>query len=75
MTKQIMKLSVPYNGTWKIIRDDKDIIHQYHVYYETYEHRKLMQKYTCVLDCLRFVTQQVSGHEWIMTERKVERIR
>lgn len=74
MTRQIMKLNVPYNGTWKVIMDDSDRFNQFRVYRETNGHKKLMEKYGDIASCLHFITQQLTGHVWYMSDQKVESV-
>lgn len=74
MKKQIMKLDIPYNGTWRIIQNDKEQSNKFCVYYEANGHRKLIQKYGDIASCLHCVAQQTTGHEWRMTDRKVDRL-
>lgn len=74
MTKQIMKLDIPHNGTWKIVRDDNRKCNQFSVYYIRDGHRRLIERYGDLTSCLHCVTQQLTGHEWRMTDRKVERL-
>ena len=74
MTKQIMKLDIPYNGTWKVIHDDNRKCNQFSVYYIRDGHRRLIERYGDLTSCLHCVTQQLTGHEWRMTDRKVERL-
>lgn len=33
MTKQIMSLTIPHNGTWKVIHDDSERFNQFKVFY------------------------------------------
>lgn len=73
MTRQIMKLNVPHNDTWKVIMDDSDKFNQFRVYRETNGHKKLMEKYGDIASCLHFITQQMTGHVWYMSDQKVER--
>lgn len=74
MTKQIMKLMIPHNGTWKIIQDDSDRYNPYRVYRISNEHRKLISKYGDLASCLHCITQQITGYIWIRTGEKVERL-
>ena len=74
MTKQIMKLEIPYNGTWRIIRDDSDKYNPYRIYRETNGHRKLIDKYGDIASCLHCITQQITGHIWYMSNETVDRI-
>lgn len=82
MKKQIMSLTVPHNGTWKIIYDNSEKYNQFKVYYVwneltdhgVYKRMKLIQKYGDITSCLHCVTQQLTGHEWQMTDRKVDRL-
>lgn len=73
MTKQLMKLSIPYNGTWRIIQNDAERFNQFIVYHEHDGHRKLLQKYADMASCLHYIAQQLTGFEWQRTNRKVER--
>ena len=74
MTKQLMKMTIPYNGTWRIIQDNASYYNQFSVYYESNGHKKLLQRYGDMASCLHFITQQLTGHEWYMSDRKVERV-
>lgn len=74
MTKQLMKLTIPQNGTWKIVMNDAERFNRFCVYYESAGHRRLLEKYGDMASCLHFITQQLTGHEWRMTDQKVERI-
>lgn len=82
MTKQIMSLTIPHNGTWKVIQDDSERFNPYKVYYVRNvptdlgirKRKKLIEKYGDIASCLHCVTQQLTGHEWRMTEYKVDRL-
>jgi hypothetical protein len=74
MTKQIMKLTTPHNGTWKIIQDDSDRYNPYRVYRIHDGHKKLISKYGDLASCLHCITQQITGHIWKSTREKVERL-
>lgn len=74
MTKQIMSLTIPYNGTWKIINNTSDRSNPFRVYRIDNGHRKLIVKYADIASCLHCITQQLTGHEWRMTENEVERL-
>lgn len=74
MTRQIMKLSIPYNGTWKVIMDDSEKNNKFKVYRIADGHTKLIQKYGDIASCLHCITQQLTGHEWYMSDRKVDRL-
>lgn len=82
MTKQIMSLTIPHNGTWKIIHDYSERFNQFKVFYvwnELTDHgirkrKKLIEKYGDIASCLHCVAQQLTGHEWRMTEYKVDRL-
>lgn len=74
MTKQIMKLVVPYNGTWKVVQDDSEKYNQFRVYRISDGHQKLIDKYGDVASCLHCITQQITGHVWVMTDTRVEKL-
>ena len=74
MTKQIMSLMVPYNGTWKIIQNDSDRFNQFRVYRISDGHKKLIEKYGDIASCLHCIAQQITGHTWVMTDAKVEKL-
>ena len=74
MTKQLMKMTVPYNSTWRIIYNDTEQFNKFCVYHESNGHRKLLQKYADMASCLHFIMQQLTGHVWYMSDCVVERI-
>jgi hypothetical protein len=82
MKKQIMSLTIPHNGAWKIITDDSEVFNPFKVYYVWNEltdygirkRMKLITKYGDLASCLHCITQQLTGYEWRMTDRKVERL-
>lgn len=74
MTRQIAKIAIPYNGTWRVIQDDKEKYNQFCVYYEANGHRKLIQKYGDIASCFHCITQQLTGYMWRMTDVRVEKL-
>lgn len=72
MTKQIMSLTVPCNGTWKIIQDDSARYNPFRVYWIADGHRRLLNKYADLASCLHYITQQLTGYEWRKTDIRVE---
>lgn len=73
MTRQLMKMTIPCNGTWKIVHDDTKQVNRFYVYYESNGHKKLLQRYGDMASCLHYITQQLTGHVWQMTDERVER--
>lgn len=73
MRKQIAKIQIPYNGTWKVIETDSPV-NPYRVYRQEDGHTRLIEKYGDIASCLHCITQQLTGHVWTMTEQRVERI-
>ena len=55
MATQIMKLDIPYNGTWKIL-DHQEGPTRFYLYYEKAGSRSLKGKFTCIVDCLNYIT-------------------
>jgi hypothetical protein len=74
MTKQLMKLTIPYNSSWKIIMNDSDKYNKFWVYRIHDEHTKLLVKFADMASCLHFITQQITGHVWRMTDERVEKM-
>ena len=73
MTKQLAKITIPNNGTWKIIMNDCEC-NKFRVYYERNGHKKLIQKYCDLASCFHCILQQTTGHMWRMTDERVERL-
>ncbi len=72
MKKQIMKLSTPYNGNWKIIMDDSTIFNKFSVYRIADGHTKLIQRYSCVADCLQYILEQTTRRKYICTGNEIK---
>ena len=74
MKKQIMKMEIPYNCSWKVIMDDSEQSDKFKIYRISNGHTKLIQKCSCIASCLQCIAEQTTGHEWQMTDRKVDRL-
>ena len=72
MKKQIMKLCIPYNGSWKIVMDDSTIFNKFDVYRIADGHTKLMQRYHCVADCLHYILEQTTKRTFVCTGNPIE---
>lgn len=69
MTKQIMKLTIPYDSTWKIVMDDSEQYNKFKVIrmwreqtdYGVRKRTKTITKYATIASCLIFITHQLTG--------------
>lgn len=70
MKKQLLKFTVPYNGTWKIIQDDAVKVNPFRVYWNN----KQIERYGDLANCIHLIAQQMTGRIWHMTDERVEKL-
>ena len=73
MTKQIMKLTVPANGTWRIIQNESDM-NQFSVYYERDGHRKLISRHSCIQNALQAILEYTTCRMWQKTDVELNKV-